>query len=218
MIKLRGVEKSFGTVSVLKGVNLDITKGEVISIVGPSGAGKSTLLQIMGSLLDADKGSVSISGRDITTLSQNELCKFRNSDIGFVFQAHLLLGEFTAVENVSIPGYLAGRDKKEVEAKAKELLEMLGLGDRLTHKPKELSGGEQQRVAVARALINSPKVLFADEPSGNLDSKNREQLHDLFFTLRDRFDLTVVIVTHDDSLAAMSDRRIEIIDGTIVDE
>lgn len=217
MIEVRGVVKSFGVVEVLRGVDLDIASGEVVSIVGPSGAGKSTLLQIMGSLLKGDGGSVRVAGRDVTSLSGADLSRFRNRDIGFVFQSHLLLPEFSALENVAIPGYLAGRDRAEVDSRAAELLELLSLGHRAHHMPSELSGGEQQRVAVARALINSPKVLFADEPSGNLDSVNRRQLHELFFKLRDLFSLTIVIVTHDDLLADMSDRKVEIIDGVITD-
>lgn len=218
MIKVRGVKKSFSKVEVLKGIDLDIAEGEVVSIVGPSGAGKTTLLQIMGSLLKADSGSVEIAGKDITRLSEREVSRFRNQDIGFVFQSHLLLPEFSAAENVAIPGYLAGRDRSEVDKRAAELLELLAMSHRATHMPGQMSGGEQQRVAVARALINSPKVLFADEPSGNLDSKNRKQLHELFFTLRDLLGLTIVIVTHDESLSQMSDRNIEIIDGVIIDE
>lgn len=218
MIKVRGVKKSFSKVEVLKGIDLDIIEGEVVSIVGPSGAGKTTLLQIMGSLLKADSGSVEIAGKDITKLSEREVSRFRNQDIGFVFQSHLLLPEFSASENVAIPGYLAGRDRAEVDSRAAELLELLAMSHRATHMPGQMSGGEQQRVAVARALINSPKVLFADEPSGNLDSKNRRQLHELFFTLRDLLGLTIVIVTHDESLSEMSDRNIEIIDGVIIDE
>lgn len=215
MIRVRGVRKRFSDVEVLGGVDLDIAEGEVVSIVGPSGAGKTTLLQIMGTLLQADSGEVEVAGHNIVGLSGDKVSRFRNSQIGFVFQSHLLLPEFSALENVAIPGYIAGRDRAEVEARAKELLELLSLSHRIDHKPKQLSGGEQQRVAVARALINSPKVLFADEPSGNLDSKNREQLHNLFFSLRDMLGLTIVIVTHDESLASMSDRKIEIIDGLI---
>ena len=201
MIQAKNIHKSFGTLEVLKGIDLSIEPHEVVSIVGPSGAGKTTLLQIDGIAVDR--------------LSDRELSRFRNRKIGFVFQFHHLLPEFTAFENVCIPGYIAQRERKEVENRAQELLVMLGMEHRLTHKPAELSGGEQQRVAIARALINSPAVLLADEPSGNLDTKNREEIHQLFFTLRDTLGQTVVIVTHDEQLAEMSDRKIQMVDGVI---
>lgn len=215
MIAVSDLHKSFGTLEVLKGVTLEVGRGEVVCIVGASGAGKTTLLQIMGTLSRADRGTVTIDGVDTTRLSDRELSDFRNRNIGFVFQFHHLLPEFTAFENVCLPGYIGRRNRSEVESYARELLEMLGLQERMEHKPAELSGGEQQRVAIARALINSPAVLLADEPSGNLDSVNREEIHQLFFTLRDRLGQTVVIVTHDPNLAAMSDREITIKDGTV---
>lgn len=215
MIITRDIHKSYGTLEVLKGVDLNVAKGEVVSIVGPSGAGKTTLLQIIGTLSKPDRGEVIIGGRSLQGINDRELSKFRNSEIGFVFQFHHLLPEFTAFENVCIPGLIAHRPKGEVEKQAKELLELLGLQDRTTHKPAELSGGEQQRVAIARAIINSPSVLLADEPSGNLDTRNKEEIHKLFFELRDRFGQTVVIVTHDEQLAEMSDRKIVMVDGLI---
>lgn len=215
IIKACGIKKRFGPLEVLKGVDLEVEKGEVVSIVGPSGAGKTTLLQILGSLSAADEGTVEVASECISTLKGNALAKFRNTKVGFVFQFHHLLPEFTALENVCIPGLIAGCTKSEVEGRAKEFLDMLGLSERLRHKPAELSGGEQQRVAVARALINNPAVLFADEPSGNLDSHNREELHSLFFELRNRLGLSIVIVTHDNGLAQMSDRKIEMVDGLI---
>ena len=217
MIKATGIEKSFGSLKVLKGVNLEINKAEVVSIMGASGAGKSTLLQILGTLSTPDAGSLIIDGIDVLKLDSKSLAEFRNLRLGFVFQFHHLLPEFTALENVVIPAYIAGRGKKEAEQRAKELLTDMGLGERLTHKPSELSGGEQQRVAIARALINNPAVLFADEPSGNLDTKTKEEIHKLFFDLRDKYDQTVVIVTHDPDLAKMCDRSLFMVDGTFVD-
>ena len=216
MIRTKEIRKSFGTLEVLKGIDLLVERGEVVSIVGPSGAGKTTLLQILGTLSRPSSGEIEIDGEAVHALSDRQLSRFRNTKIGFVFQFHHLLPEFTALENVCIPGYIAGRDRREVEKRAAELLEMLGMEHRSSHKPAELSGGEQQRVAIARALINSPAVLLADEPSGNLDTKNREEIHRLFFTLRDTLGQTVVIVTHDGQLAAMSDRKIEMVDGQIV--
>ena len=216
MIRTKEIRKSFGTLEVLKGIDLLVERGEVVSIVGPSGAGKTTLLQILGTLSRPSSGEIEIDGEAVHALSDRQLSRFRNTKIGFVFQFHHLLPEFTALENVCIPGYIGGRDWREVEKRAAELLEMLGMEHRSSHKPAELSGGEQQRVAIARALINSPAVLLADEPSGNLDTKNREEIHRLFFTLRDTLGQTVVIVTHDGQLAAMSDRKIEMVDGQIV--
>ncbi len=216
MIKATDIRKSYGSLEVLRGVSLDIARREVVAITGASGAGKTTLLQILGTLMGADGGELSIDGESLVGLGDRAISRFRNEKIGFVFQFHNLLGEFSALENVALPGYIGGRDRAEVDAKARELLEMLGLGERVEHKPSELSGGEQQRVAIARALINSPAVIFADEPSGNLDSKSREHIHKLFFELRDRFDITVVVVTHDDSLAAMADRKIVMRDGVII--
>ena len=216
MIEAADVHKSYGSLEVLKGVSLTVCRGEVVCIVGASGAGKTTLLQILGTLRAADSGRIRIDGIPVERLSDRELSDFRNRRIGFVFQFHHLLPEFTAFENVCMPGYIGRRDRVEVEKQARELLLMLGLGSRGHHKPAELSGGEQQRVAIARALVNSPSVLLADEPSGNLDSKNREEIHRLFFELRDRLGQTVVIVTHDDGLAEMSDRKIVMSDGLII--
>lgn len=215
MIQVKNIHKSFGSLEVLKGIDLSINPHEVVSIVGPSGAGKTTLLQIMGTLSSPTSGEIEIDGMAVDRLSDRELSRFRNRKIGFVFQFHHLLPEFTAFENVCIPGYIAQRERKEVESRAQELLAMLGMEHRLSHKPAELSGGEQQRVAIARALINSPAVLLADEPSGNLDTKNKEEIHRLFFTLRDTLGQTVVIVTHDEQLAEMSDRKIQMVDGVI---
>lgn len=216
MITLRNITKSFGNLQVLKGIDLHIDKGEVISIVGPSGAGKTTLLQIMGTLDNADGGSIVIDGTDVTGLGQKELARFRNKKLGFVFQFHQLLPEFTAIENVMIPAMIGGTSTKETKKRALDLLDFLGLKDRANHKPSELSGGEKQRVAVARALINNPSVILADEPSGSLDSKNKAELHQLFFDLRDKFGQTFIIVTHDESLAEMTDRCIHIKDGVIM--
>ena len=216
MIEAADVHKSYGSLEVLKGVSLTVCRGEVVCIVGASGAGKTTLLQILGTLSAADSGRIRIDGIPVERLSDRELSDFRNRRIGFVFQFHHLLPEFTAFENVCMPGYIGRRDRVEVEKQARELLLMLGLGSRGHHKPAELSGGEQQRVAIARALVNSPSVLLADEPSGNLDSKNREEIHRLFFELRDRLGQTVVIVTYDDGLAEMSDRKIVMSDGLII--
>lgn len=215
MIDIKGIKKSFGPLQVLKGIDLHINKGEVVSIVGPSGAGKTTLLQIMGTLDKADEGAICINGIDISTLKGKELAEFRNKHIGFVFQFHQLLPEFSAIENVMIPAYIAGMSQKEAKARATELLEFMGLADRANHKPNELSGGEKQRVAVARALVNNPVVILADEPSGSLDSKNKSELHKLFFDLRDKFGQTFVIVTHDETLASITDRTIKMTDGML---
>ena len=216
MIKAKGIEKSFGSLQVLKGLDFNADKSEVVSIMGASGAGKSTLLQILGTLSTPDKGSLLIDGVDVLSLDSRKMAHFRNQKLGFVFQFHHLLPEFTALENVMIPAFIAGRSKKDAEQNAKELLMDLGLGERLSHKPSELSGGEQQRVAIARALINNPSVLFADEPSGNLDTKTKEELHNLFFRLRDKYGQTIVIVTHDPDLAKMCDRALYMVDGTFV--
>ena len=216
MIKLRHITKSFGNLQVLRGIDLDIQKGEVVSIVGPSGAGKTTLLQIMGTLDKADEGIIEIDGIDVSRLKQKELSKFRNQKIGFVFQFHQPLPEFTALENIMIPAFIAGKGKSEARERAQELLAFMGLTDRASHKPNELSGGEKQRVAVARALMNNPVVIMADAPSGSLDSKNKEELHRLFFELRDKMGQTFVIVTHDETLATLSDRIIHMADGGIV--
>lgn len=217
MIRVTEIHKSFGTLEVLKGVSLEVAPREVVSIVGASGAGKTTLLQIIGTLSRPDAGRVEIDGTDVFALNDKELSRFRNERIGFVFQFHHLLAEFTAFENVCIPGLIGRRPRAEVERRAGELLDLMGLSARRDHKPGQLSGGEQQRVAIARALINSPAVLLADEPSGNLDSHNRDEIHRLFFELRDRLGQTIVVVTHDEHLAAMADRRITMSDGMIVE-
>lgn len=218
MIKAINIHKSFGRLEVLRGVTLEVSRGEVVSIVGASGAGKTTLLQILGTLSAADSGALEIDETDVMALNDKALSKFRNERIGFVFQFHHLLPEFTALENVCIPGWIGGRNREQVERRAVELLELVNLHERLHHKPAELSGGEQQRVAIARALINAPAVLLADEPSGNLDSVNREEIHRLFFDLRERLGQTIVVVTHDDHLASMADRRIVMRDGLIINE
>lgn len=216
MIYLEGITKRFGTLEVLKGINLEIHKGEVVSIVGPSGAGKTTLLQIMGTLDKADSGSVTIHGVDVTQLKEKALSAFRNKEIGFVFQFHQLLPEFTALENVMIPSLIQGMSSGKARKAALDILTFLGLSDRAAHKPAQLSGGEKQRVAVARALMNHPSIILADEPSGSLDTQNKEDLHKLFFDLRDKLGQTFVIVTHDESLASRTDRTIHLIDGKII--
>ncbi len=218
MIEAKDIVKSFGELRLLKGVSLRIARGEVVAITGASGAGKTTLLQILGTLMSCDSGEVVIDGVQLGQMGDRELSKFRNEKIGFVFQFHNLLAEFSALENVALPGYIAGRDRGEVDREARRLLEMMSLAHRMDHKPSEMSGGEQQRVAIARALINSPSVIFADEPSGNLDSVTRGEIHNLLFELRDRMGLTVVVVTHDDGLARMSDRVIVMRDGDIISQ
>ena len=215
MITIQGITKSFGSLQVLKGIDLHIDRSEVVSIVGPSGAGKTTLLQIIGTLDSPDTGSVCVDGIDTTTLSQKALADFRNRHLGFVFQFHQLLPEFTALENIMIPAYIAGTSQKKARERANELLQFMQLSDRATHKPAELSGGEKQRIAVARALINNPAVILADEPSGSLDTQNKQELHRLFFDLRDRFGQTFVIVTHDEHLATITDRTIHLVDGLL---
>ena len=216
MIKIEGITKSFGQLQVLKGIDLNIGKGEVVSIVGPSGAGKTTLLQIIGTLDRADAGRVIINGTDVSRIKEKELSAFRNREIGFVFQFHQLLPEFTALENVTIPAMIKGVSAHDARRQALDMLKFLGLSDRASHKPSELSGGEKQRVAVARALMNNPSVVLADEPSGSLDTKNKEELHSLFFELRDKLGQTFVIVTHDEGLASQTDRTIHMLDGRIV--
>lgn len=216
ILKGKQLTKSYGDLKVLKGIDIEIKKGEIVSIVGVSGAGKSTLLHILGTLDDADGGDLFIKGENVTQLNGNKIARFRNLNIGFVFQFHNLLPEFSAMENICIPGYIGKRDPKVVEAKALHLLDLLGISDRRNNKPSELSGGEQQRTSVARALINDPEIVFADEPSGNLDSKNAAELHDLFFKLRNELQQTFVIVTHNEHLAQMADRTFEIKDGLIV--
>ena len=215
MIDIKGITKSFGSLQVLKGIDLHINKGEVVSIVGPSGAGKTTLLQIIGTLDRPDEGSVVVDGIDVSKLSQRKLSDFRNQHIGFVFQFHQLLPEFTALENIMIPAFIAGKSRKEAKARAEELLDFMGLSERAHHKPAELSGGEKQRVAVARALVNHPAVILADEPSGSLDSHNKAELHQRFVDLRDKFGQTFVIVTHDEGLASITDRTIHLKDGMV---
>ena len=215
MIQIKGITKNFGELQVLKGIDLVINEGEVVSIVGPSGAGKTTLLQIMGTLDKADTGTVILNGTDVGALKEKELSAFRNRQIGFVFQFHQLLPEFTALENVMMPALIGGVSFSVAQKKAKEMVELLGLSDRSEHKPSELSGGEKQRVAVARALINEPAVILADEPSGSLDSRNKEELHQLFFYLREKLGQTFVIVTHDEGLAQLTDRTIHLVDGKV---
>lgn len=217
MIDIKNIEKSFGPLKVLKGIDLHIDKGEIVSIVGPSGAGKTTLLQIMGTLDRPDKGSITINGTDVSDLSSKRLSDFRNKELGFVFQFHQLMPEFTAIENVMIPAFIAGTSTRKAKERAVELLHFMGLEDRAQHKPNELSGGEKQRIAVARALVNHPSVILADEPSGSLDSKNKEELHQLFFNLREQFGQTFVIVTHDETLATLTDRTIHMRDGQIIE-
>ena len=218
MIEVQGVTKSFGDLLVLKGIDLVINKGEIVSIVGPSGAGKTTLLQIMGTLDKADTGKVYIEGTDVGELKEKQFSAFRNQHVGFVFQFHQLLPEFTALENVMMPALIAGTSKAEAKEKAEKMLVLMGLKDREDHKPSELSGGEKQRVAVARALVNEPAVVFADEPSGSLDSRNKEELHQLFFDLRDKLGQTFIIVTHDEELAKLTDRTIHMADGRIKED
>ncbi|MFC0183728.1 lipoprotein-releasing system ATP-binding protein [Pseudarcicella hirudinis] len=216
MLKVQNIIKNYGKLQVLKGIDLHIQKGEIVSVVGASGAGKSTLLHIAGTLDRPDSGKVFIAGQEVTSLNEKQLAAFRNEKIGFIFQFHNLMAEFTALENVCIPAFIGNKPEKEVKERAKELLEMLNLQHRMNNLPSQMSGGEQQRTAVARALINSPSIIFADEPSGNLDSKNAQELHRLFFTLREKFDQTFVIVTHNEELAAMADRKLVMQDGFLV--
>lgn len=218
MISIKNITKSFGKLQVLKGIDLHIGKGEIVSIVGPSGAGKTTLLQIIGTLDNPDSGEINIDGIDVRKLSQKKLADFRNRHIGFVFQFHQLLPEFTAMENIMIPAFIAGMSKREAKKRAMELLDFMGLAERAKHKPNQLSGGEKQRVAVARALVNNPSVILADEPSGSLDSQNKAELHQLFFDLRDKMGQTFVIVTHDETLASITDRTIHMKDGRLEKE
>ena len=218
MIDIKGITKSFGKLEVLKGIDLHINKGEVVSIVGPSGAGKTTLLQIIGTLDKPDSGDITIDGIDVSQLSTKKLSDFRNQHLGFVFQFHQLLPEFTALENIMIPAFISGQSRSEAKVRAEELLDFMNLSERANHKPAELSGGEKQRVAVARALVNHPAVILADEPSGSLDTKNKAELHQLFFDLRDKFGQTFVIVTHDEELAKTTDRTIHLKDGLIIGE
>lgn len=215
MIEIKDLKKSFGNVQVLRGVDLTVSRGEIISIVGPSGAGKTTLLQLVGTLDRPDSGSILFLGNDLCRMGQSQLAKFRNRHIGFVFQFHQLLPEFTALENVMIPALIAGRNQSDAQKEAMQLLDIMGLKDRAQHKPAQMSGGENQRVAVARALVNHPDVVLADEPSGSLDSRNKEELHRLFFDLRDRFGQTFLIVTHDEELASMTDRTVRMVDGMV---
>ena len=215
MIKVNNITKSFDTLEVLKGINLEVKKGEIVSIVGPSGAGKTTLLQIIGTLSAPDNGELIIDDTNISSLNQKQLSKFRNNKIGFVFQFHHLLPEFTAIENICMPAYIKGANKKDTIERAKELLDFLNIANRAEHKPAEMSGGEQQRVAAARALINNPAIILADEPSGNLDTKNKKDLHKLFFSLREKYNQTFIIITHNNELAEMSDRIIKLEDGRV---
>lgn len=218
MIQLENITKSFGALQVLKGIDLQISKGEIVSIVGPSGAGKTTLLQIMGTLDRPDTGTIRLNKTSVERLKDKEMAAFRNREIGFVFQFHQLLPEFSALENVMIPAFIAGASSQKARQQAEEMLNLMGLSGRMGHRPSELSGGENQRVAVARALVNRPSVILADEPSGSLDSKNKDELHQLFFELRDRFEQTFVIVTHDEALAQITDRTIHLVDGAILNE
>ncbi len=218
MIRIENLTKKFGELQVLKGVSLEVKRGEVISIVGPSGAGKTTLLQLIGTLDKPSSGEIFFNDEKLSRMNSKRLATFRNKHIGFVFQFHQLLPEFTALENIIIPALIAGRERKEAEKEAMELLKIMNLAERATHKPAEMSGGENQRIAVARALINHPDVILADEPSGSLDSKNKEELHKLFFDLRDKFGQTFIIVTHDETLATLTDRTIRMVDGTVAEQ